>query len=383
MSPPRDLHPIVDLGEHDTADDLEAAARDAEREGDLPEAVQLLLVAGESHMEDGEAGRGVSLFRRAVDLSTATHGPDHDTTLVARGFLGRALTEATLFIESEAVLSELLVDRVRVLGPDHPSTLVTRGNLARAIGRGGRPVEAIQIARQLHDDRARLLGPDHPSTLDSRGHLAQFHFAAGEFDLALDMMHDLLVDRQRVLDPDDPVLSITEHNVVTMSTAVLDPDDGLAALRANVARQTGRFGADHPCALAARALVASQLHGMAEYEEALEVLHPLFADRVRLLGELSPATMETSCRIIANLQALGRHDEALLRATALVRAAVAVLGPTQVDALRIREFHVAALLFADRVEEAFELVPGLVDDVAHLECDHPVRAWVDDLVDSL
>ena len=66
----------------------------------------------------------------------------------------------------------------------------------------------------------------------------------------------------------------------------------------------------------------------------------------------NPATLEISCRIVANLQALGRHDEALQRVTALTRAAVAVLGPSQVDALRVREFHVTALLFADQIGRA-------------------------------
>ena len=121
---------------------------------------------------------------------------------------------------------------------------------------------------------------------------------------------------------------------------------------------------------------------MAEYEQALEVLHPLLADRARILGELSPATLEISCRIVANLQALGRHDEALQRVTALTRAAVAVLGPSQVDALRVREFHVTALLFADRVDEAFDLLPDLITDAGHLEPDHPVRLWLDDLVEA-
>lgn len=383
MSDAHDLHPIIDLGEYGSAADAEAAAVVAEADGDPELACELFLLAGESQMEDGEPGRGVTLFRRALTCAETSLGPDHEDTLVVRGFLGRALTEASLFRESEAVLAALLVDRERLLGADHPSTLVTRGNLARAIGRGGRPLEAIAIAERLLADRERLLGADHPSTLDSRGHLAQFHHAAGHDEVALDMMTDLLADRQRVLDPDDPVIASTEHNLVLMSTWALDPDEALAALQANVARQTERFGAHHPGAFCARSLVASHLHGMAEYEAALEVLHPLLADRARVLGELSPATLETACRIVANLQALGRHDEALRRVTALVRAAVGVLGPKQVDALRVREFHITALASADRLDEAVELLEVLADDVTDLEPDHPLRAWVDDAMSSL
>ena len=115
MNARRDLHRTVDLGDHDSPDEVEAAAVEAAVAGEFDEARCLFVLAGEAHMEDGDPGRGVSLFRRALELAEEHLGADDEDTLVVRGFLGRALTEASLFLEAEEVLTELLVDRDRLL----------------------------------------------------------------------------------------------------------------------------------------------------------------------------------------------------------------------------------------------------------------------------
>jgi len=132
-------------------------------------------------------------------------GPDSERALVWRSMWGRALTEARRYPEAEAVLSDLVVDRTRVLGCDAPGTLVARGNLARAVALGGRPREGILLAEQLLADRQRVLGLDHPSTLDTRGHLAHFHHHLGDHATAVRMFTNLLATRERVLGPDHEV----------------------------------------------------------------------------------------------------------------------------------------------------------------------------------
>jgi Tetratricopeptide repeat len=67
----------------------------------------------------------------------------------------------------------LLQDAERVLGPDHPSTLTARGNLANAYAAAGRAGKAIPLHQQALADRERVLGPDHPGTLASRNNLAR------------------------------------------------------------------------------------------------------------------------------------------------------------------------------------------------------------------
>ena len=56
--------------------------------------------------------------------------------------------------------------------------------------------------------------------------------------------------------------------------------------------------------------------------------------------------------------------------------------PDDPDAFAEWAMSISALLFADRVDEAFDLLPDLITDAGHLEPDHPVRLWLDDLVEA-
>jgi tetratricopeptide (TPR) repeat protein len=73
-----------------------------------------------------------------------------------------------------------LADRERVLGPDHPSTLTARGNLAIAYRDAGRVAEAMPLFERALADMERVLGADHPDTLSTRGNLALAYQDAGQ-----------------------------------------------------------------------------------------------------------------------------------------------------------------------------------------------------------
>ena len=238
---------------------------------DAPEeqqaAVSLLSVWGQTALAEDEPGRAVPCFRALADFSSRTNGADHERTLVWRGFLGRALTDSGSYTEAEQVLSDLLLDRERLLGPDDALTLVTRGNLARAIALGGRPDEGVLLAQRLLDDRLRLLGPEHPSTLDSQGHLAHFHLLAGRAELAASLYAEQLAARLRTLEPDDPVLDQTRHNLA-LALDRAAPEDADAEYLGRLVRQlTDLVGNDHDRTLRWTALLAMRLCTEGRYAE--------------------------------------------------------------------------------------------------------------------
>ena len=129
--------PAGDGDEVDSIDELERAVRRAMRDGDLDTETDLRSVAAQFYLDNGDAGRAVDHCQRLIDVYTRSQGRQGERTMVWRGFLGRAYTEARLYDRAETVLRDLLADRTLELGPDHQSTLVTRGNLARVIGRSG------------------------------------------------------------------------------------------------------------------------------------------------------------------------------------------------------------------------------------------------------
>lgn len=338
-----DIDDIEDVGDRAAwIAALEREVRVAMRDGLVDDETDMRAVAAQFHLDNGDPGRAVEHCQRLVDIHTGRDGYRGDAAMVWRGFLGRAFTEARFYGEAERVLVELLHDRERELGIDHPSTLVTRGNLARAIGRGGRPREALSIAEQLFHDRVRVLGPDHPSTLDSRGHIAQLHDLAGDSRRALTMLRELLADRERLLPPDDPAIVSTRHNIAVIAAAC-DGSEGLDELDRNVERMRELYGPDHPDTLLAQAVRGEHRLTIGQFEAALEELAAVHAERVRVLGELAPATIVAHRLFAECLVQLGRAGEAVPHLQAADRAARAVLGPEEVDAVAVRSALIRAL----------------------------------------
>jgi hypothetical protein len=98
-----------------------------------------------------------------------------------------------------------------------------------------------------------------------------------------------------------------------------------------------------------------------EYAEASVELRSLVADRVRVLGELSPATMVSHRMYAACLVELGRVAEAVPHLRAVEQATSRVLGADARDAVSARWELASALDLAGATAEADELfatIPG-------------------------
>ena len=88
--------PAGDGDEVDSIDELERAVRRAMRDGDLDTETDLRSVAAQFYLDNGDAGRAVDHCQRLIDVYTRSQGRQGERTMVWRGFLGRAYTEARL-----------------------------------------------------------------------------------------------------------------------------------------------------------------------------------------------------------------------------------------------------------------------------------------------
>lgn len=266
------------------------------------------LALHESRFDEAAEG-----FARAVEGWTELGGPDCEEAMTARGFLGRALTEARRYEEAEQVLGALLVDRERVLGPDDEQTLVARGNLMRAVAFGGRPREAIVIAERLMADRARIHGEDSAEVHRTRAHIARFHLemgdhaeAARQYRLALgalerigadagsgewDMRYNLAVAEARA-EPNEETLGALEAFLVTLAAHHGDDDAPAVVTGRAVLAEIWAFQAGQP-------------------GRAIPVLIDVVEWRRRTFGASSPATL-SALRLLARcLVVTGRPGEAV------------------------------------------------------------------------
>jgi hypothetical protein len=345
-----------------------------------PELLDLRADLAQLEIDDGDPARAVGQLETLVDAYVALEGPDSESALDFRGLLGRALTEARLYSEAESVLREVARDRHDRLGPDDPQTFVARGNLLRSIGRGGRPEEALLMAERLLADRQRVLGPDHRETLQTRGHIAQLHAMAGRGEVAIALHEALLDDRERVLGPEDSDVLTSWFNLV--ATAAGSGQVEIEQLWDYVDAMRERLGDDHPATLTARGILAESQLDRGLFEEGLEVLEALLADRVRVLGELHPAVLGTHRMIASTLVSMGDTHRAAPHLEVVARTLGATLGRRSIDTLQARLAHVDVLVAVGADEQVKTELAALLEDAEPvLEPWHPLLLQIHDRAD--
>ena len=117
------------------------------------------------------------LHRSAATILARVHGPEHHSTLTARGNLaqtlvreqrdrgrGASVADAPGCVEAEAILRQVLRTRTRVLGPHHPSTLKTSTDMAELLRVTGKYADAAEQYRKAVAALERVFGRNHPRT---------------------------------------------------------------------------------------------------------------------------------------------------------------------------------------------------------------------------
>ena len=363
--------------------DLEAELEDAIADENALEEFECRSILAQAYLDAAQPRRAVVHCEALVELLTRAEGPESERQMIWRGFLGRALTEARRYFEAIDVLSDLLVDRERILGRDDRQTLATRWNLARALAFGGRVDEGILLAERLLADRLRLFGDLDPAVLDTLGHLAQFHSLVGDHGTAVELAEEQLEKRKRVFAEGDPILERTRHNLDALRSRYVKPEEALAGLRGRVDSSIGELGADHPETFTARGLLAEQLLRSGAFDESIGLLEKLLADRVRVLGVNAPATVTTSFMYGRALRECGRPEDSATHLRALVEAAPTEVTTPSPEHLQIRAELVLSLIEAGDQAGALTELQVLGMDMSHLEPTHPLREWAEEMIASL
>jgi hypothetical protein len=207
----------------------------------------------------GATGQVTAARTAYTDLAATAHdllGPDHPSTLAARGNLAGWRGVAGDAAGAAAAAEELLADCLRVLGPDHPDTLTIRGGLARWRVEAGSSAGEAAACEELLADCLRVLGPDHPDTLTARSNLAGWRGVAGDAAGAAAAYEELLVDLLRVLGPDHPETLAARAILAGLRGEAGDAAGAAAAAEELLADCLRVLGPDHPDTLTARSNLA-------------------------------------------------------------------------------------------------------------------------------
>ena len=189
--------------------------------------------------------------------------------------------------------------------------------------------------------------------------------------------------RKRVFVEGDPILERTRHNLDALRARYIKPEEALAGLRGRVDSSIDELGADHPETFTARGLLAEQLLRSGAFDESIGLLEKLLADRVRVLGVNAPATVTTSFMYGRALRECGRPEDSVTHLKALVKTAPTEAATPSPEHLQIRTELVLSLIEAGDEAGAITELQVLGMDTSHLEPTHPIREWVEELLERL
>jgi tetratricopeptide (TPR) repeat protein len=331
-----------------------AEQRSAEAERARAERVSAFLVDLFSSADPAAAASGDVTARELLDRGASRLGVELRDEPEVRAALQHAIgvvyRNLGYYRPAEALLSEALATRRRVLGPSHPDVATSLEHLALLRHEVSGP-GPVSLHREALAVRRRALGPEHPLVAESLHNLALSlqHSDAPEVE---GLHREALGIRRKVLGERDPATAESLNTLAAWLQAhdrYREADDMLAEVRAI---RTGTLGAGHPSTLATVNDIAILRVLQGRPAEAETMFRTALAGLSRVYGAEHPEVADTQANLAFALDILGRYEESLaLQSDALARrrAARGAVHPAVDNSLN----HLGAvLLHLGRDEEA-------------------------------
>ena len=346
------------------AQHAEATLRSLEPEPGLRSANRLYSLA----IVEGAAGEHTTsqaLDTQALALRTRLLGPGHLETAASISNLGLTQFNVGAYGEARAILARALPIHMAFLGPEHPDIGKHLGNLAAVLYRLGEYDEALALAERALRLRVQGFGADHTEVAASLTNLAAIYRAVDRnghartlYERALEIYERrlgpnhpdvamALLNLATILDDDRRALPLYERTLEIREAALPPAHPDIAWARLMLAELKGDQGE----VSAARALYAQGIRGL---EAALGPSHSELAYPLLALAKLSEAP-EARALCERALQLQGQHTGApeLLAEIRLVLAKA--LWQLPVDAGRDRARSTQLL---GQVQTALAGMPG-------------------------
>ena len=149
------------------------------------------------------------------------------------------------FIEAEALFTEVMETRKRVLGAEHPDTLTSMNNLASTYWSQGRWKEAEELFVQVMETRKKVSGAEHPSTLTSMNNLALTYRSQGRWKEAEQLFMQVMETTKRVLGAEHSNTLTSMSNLAYTWKSQGRDSDALNLMEECIQLMTRTSGVDH------------------------------------------------------------------------------------------------------------------------------------------
>ncbi|MFJ8692772.1 tetratricopeptide repeat protein [Streptomyces roseolilacinus] len=351
---------------------IDALHNHASSAPDNGDTASVLNEAGLFHLHQGDTGRAITYYERALALNERDRGETDPDTLTVRNNLARAYEHQGDVARAIALLENTLRDRERVLGADDPATLSTRNNLAMAYQSAGDVDRALPLYERTLRDRLRTVGPDHQDTLIARNNLAFAYQAAGDPARALPLHLEIARDAVRILGRNHLHTLIMRNNVADAYAAMGDAVHAISHYREVLRDREAQLGADHPHTLATCGGLAHVHASAGDLRRAIALFERTLTGRERVLGADSRLTLATRRDLAHAYAAAGDLKRAVPLLERVLQDETGTVGEHHPDTVTARLNLATAYVAAGDPARALPVFQRALDDAVRLfGAEHP------------
>ena len=325
---------------------LDGAIASVEAHDAQSPAVRARILDGIGQIYQGyaEFDKAERLLRRALDLRTAAHGPEHPDVAESLDHLA-----ALCAVQGDHAMADSLYRRAIAIyekaglgaSGEIASSLRGLGLLRRA---QGVPAEGISLVRRALELQRDALGPDALAALETEGDLASLLYSTGGYAEAETLLLDLL-RRYRATLGAHPGTAQTLSDYAAVLSAQDRFEEAAAAHREALAIRREVFGSDHPRVAHSLSYLGWTLQSQGLVAEAEPLHREALAIRRAAFGPEHTAVANSLLLLGESLTLQGDLDSGLRYEGAAVRTFRTVLGddhPSTVSAEARYASHLAA-----------------------------------------
>jgi tetratricopeptide (TPR) repeat protein len=238
----------------------------------------------------GRPDEALDLEQRVLEGRFHLLGPEHIDTLTAMNNLAVTLSGLGKYPRALALYKQVLEIRRRLLGPEHEHTLFTIHNYGATLADCEAYPDARAMLEEAYNLRRRLHGPDHVNTLVSGHYLGVVLFTQGEIARARDIIQSIVDIRSRVIGIDHPLTLVSKCILGRILIAQEDLQTAKTVLQDTVSDSRRRLGNEHTTTLLAMNNLAKALAGLGELEEARPLQEQALAGQRKARGNRNSLT---------------------------------------------------------------------------------------------
>lgn len=334
----------------------------------------LMYNGGYFALERGEHGLAVELARNSFGGWRNDQGTGSPQSRKSEALLGRALYQAGLWREAEAMLNSVLQRCKDCNQNEHPRTLRIMADLASAYRGQGQWDKAEVLGREVLDKRRQLLGADHLDTLTSESDLASTYWYQGRFEEAEKMDVRVLRLRTEKLGTRHPD---TLSSMVNLA-ATFGPDrqrQALAIFSEVLVVSREVLGRAHPDTITAAHHVASIYRDQKRWKKAEKIFSETLEDGERQLGPNHPSTLGSMANLVTTYSHQGKWRKAADLGKPVLRTRTEVLGRDHPDTLRSMETLAMAHWHLNQLKEAEDLEVEVLELCRKNHMREPLRTF--------